>query len=422
MMSLKKTISSSYLFCIVLFLSLFPHTTFGVFNLKGSQISLIFPLFFLIFLVFFIFKLKFNFLIIFIFFSSIFALVINFYFTKEIYYSLILRTSMNYLFFFIFLACFNTYYYPNEKTIQKIIFSANFIWLIWGTVQLLDISSANFAFTNRSEHNRLVESRGLNSLATEASYFGMILILFNSFYLFKRKLLLSHLSKLEFRYLFFNFTFIFFVVKSASTSIVAAVIVILISIKNINIASLKKISKFLFYISIVAFILLFFEIDESKNRGISYMYAFFNLENLKELFYIDLSFNERTENFIAPIISFYLNSGMPGGFNGYAHMSDEIRQIFFDFTNLRFIAPLYIENINNFKIISFFGDFIFQHGLIGVMIILIISNKILKKNSLIDGTIILIIIFVICISPQMTYSLIPLLLFISMYDNKKINN
>jgi hypothetical protein len=421
-MYLNKIKLSNFLFCFALFISFFPHTTFGIFNLKGSQISLIFPSFFFIFLIFSFDKIRFNFLILFIFISSILALVINFYFTNEIYISLVLRTITNYFFFFIFLACFNTYYYPNEEIIKKIIFSANFIWLIWGVVQLLDISSANFAFTNRSEHNKLVESRGLNSLATEASYFGMILILFNLFYLFKRKLLYSYLSKLELGYLIFNFVFIFFVVKSATTSILAMVIIILVFLKNLRLTSLKKILKFLFFIFATVIILSFFEIDDSKNRGISYIYAFFNLEDLKSLFYYDLSFNERTENFIAPIIGFLINSGMPGGFNGYVHISDEIRQIFFDLTNLRFIAPIYIENINSFKIISFFGDFIFQQGLIGVMIILVISNKILKKNSLIDSTIILIIIFIICTSPQMTYSFLPLLLFITMYDNKKINN
>ena len=45
-MNLNKNPLPNKFFYLALFFSFFPHTTFGIFNYSGSQLSLIFPLFF----------------------------------------------------------------------------------------------------------------------------------------------------------------------------------------------------------------------------------------------------------------------------------------------------------------------------------------------------------------------------------------
>lgn len=421
-MYLKKTKLSNFLFCVALFVSFFPHTTFGIFNLGGSQISLIFPFFFFVFLICSIKILKFNFFILLIFLISLFAYIINFYFTEKYYYSLILRTSVNYFFFIIFLICFNTYYYPNEEKIKKIIFSSNIIWLIWGLVQVLGITNENFAFTNRTIKNSTVAARGLNSLATEPFYFGMILILFNSFYLFRSKFNSINLSKVEIQLLIFNFLSIFFIIKAASTTLLATLIFFIFFLKNYNLFKKNNIFliSILFFIS-SASILYFFDVDKSSNRGLGYLIAFFNPEQIEQLFTHDWSFNSRVENMVSPLIGLYLNYGMPGGFNGYLDSRNEIEIIFYNLTSYSFISQINLMNINNMKISSFLGDFLFQQGIFGIFLILLITIKIFDNNSYINSLRILFIIFIITINAPMTYSLLPLLLYISMYS-KNLNN
>ena len=118
-MIISKNQLSNYLFCISFFFSLFPHTTFGFLNIRDTQISLIFPFFFMIFFIFSINRFKFNYLILFIGFIFLLALTINLHFTSKIYFSTLSRTIINYFFFLIFLLCFYTFYETNEKRIKK---------------------------------------------------------------------------------------------------------------------------------------------------------------------------------------------------------------------------------------------------------------------------------------------------------------
>ena len=173
---------------------------------------------------------------------------------------------------------------------------------------------------------------------------------------------------------------------------------------------------------IFIFIINFFEVSETTNRGLKYLFAIGNLEELNNLFLNDWSFNSRIENIFSPLIASYLNYGFPGGFNGYIDNREEIGRVFYNLSNLEFVSEININNINEMKISSFIGDFIFQEGIFGFVIILLIIMKIIKNNPFLDSLIILFIFFIITINAQMTYSLIPLLLFISMYNNKKINN
>ena len=423
-MYLNKIKLSNFLFCLALFLSFFPHTTFGIFNLKGSQISLIFPLFFFIFLFFSINRLKLNIFILSVIMISFFAFMINFFVTDQYYLTLIIRTAANYFFFIILFICFNTYYYPNEENIRKIILSANFIWLIWGALQALGITSENFAFTNRIVGTNIVSSRGLNSLATEPFYFGMILILFNSFYLFKSNFKSFNLSITESRLLILNFLTIFFIVKAATTSLMSLPIILVFFLKNHNFLSKKYIIVLLSILFIFFSAIYFFQIDKTTNRGLGYFFTFLDPEQVKYLFLSDWSFNSRFENMVSPLIGLHLNNGMPGGFNGYLNLRDEIGIIFYNLTNLNFVSKIDLNNINEMKISGFLGDFIYQQGIFGILIILLFVIKIFNNNSYFDSIIFLFMFFIITINPQMTFTFIPLLLFIAIYDkqNSQIKN
>lgn len=421
-MNLNKNPSLNKFFCLVLFVSFFPHTTFGIFNYGGSQISLIFPLFFLPFLLVNLGKLKLdNFLLIIIFLSFI-PILLNFITTEKYYLTLIIRTLAAYFFFIFFLISFKTYYETNESGIKKTLSLANIIWIFWGFLQVLGVTDANFAFTNRSVGENIMLTRGVNSLATEPFYFGMILTLFNFFYLLESNFKISNLVRKEKILLTLNFFTIFFLVKAATTIGISLLMMLFFFFKNFNLLKKQNMVVLLSFIFIFIFIINFFEVDQTTNRGLKYLFAIGNLEELNNLFLNDWSFNSRVENIFSPLIASYLNYGFPGGFNGYIDNREEIGRVFYNLSNLEFVSKIDINNINEMKISSFIGDFIFQEGIFGFVIILLIIMKIIKNNPFLDSLIILFILFIITINAQMTYSLIPLLLFISMYNNKKINN
>ena len=145
---------------------------------------------------------------------------------------------------------------------------------------------------------------------------------------------------------------------------------------------------------------------------------------VKYLFLSDWSFNSRFENMVSPLIGLHLNNGMPGGFNGYLNLRDEIGIIFYNLTNLNFVSKIDLNNINEMKISGFLGDFIYQQGIFGILIILLFVIKIFNNNSYFDSIIFLFMFFIITINPQMTFTFIPLLLFIAIYDkqNSQIKN
>ena len=171
---------------------------------------------------------------------------------------------------------------------------------------------------------------------------------------------------------------------------------------------------------IFIFIINYFEVNETTNRGLKYLVVIDNLEELNNLFVKDWSFNSRIENIVSPLIASYLNYGFPGGFNGYIDNREEIGRVFYNLSNLEFVSKIDINNINEMKISSFIGDFIFQEGIFGFVIILLIIMKIIKNNSFLDSLMILFIFFIITINAHMTYSLLPLLLYLAMYKKKFI--
>lgn len=419
-MNLNKNPLSKIFFYLALFFSFFPHTTFGIFNYGGSQISLIFPLFFLPFLLINFGKLKLDYFLLIIIILSFLPIILNFITTEKYYLTLIIRTLANYFFFIFFLICFKTYYETNELGIKKTLSLANIIWLSWGFLQVLGITDANFAFTNRSVGENIMVTRGVNSLATEPFYFGMILTLFNVFYLLNSNFKIINLAKKDKILLILNFLAIFFIAKAATTIAISFLIMFLFLLKNSNLLKKQNILMFFSFIFISIFIIYFFEVDQSTNRGLRYLFVIDDLEELNNLFVNDWSFNSRVENIVSPIIALYLNYGLPGGFNGYIDRREEIGAIFYSLSNLEFVSRVDLNNINEMKISSFFGDFIFQEGIFSFLIILLFIIKIKKKNSFLDSIIILFIFFIITINPQMTYSFLPLLLYLAMYKKKLI--
>ena len=57
---------------------------------------------------------------------------------------------------------------------------------------------------------------------------------------------------------------------------------------------------------------------------------------------------------------------------------EEIGRVFYNLSNLEFVSKIDINNINEMKISSFIGDFIFQEGIFGFIIILLLILKIIK--------------------------------------------
>ena len=58
---------------------------------------------------------------------------------------------------------------------------------------------------------------------------------------------------------------------------------------------------------IFIFIINYFEVNETTNRGLKYLVVIDNLEELNNLFVKDWSFNSRIENIVSPLIASYLN-------------------------------------------------------------------------------------------------------------------
>jgi hypothetical protein len=248
----------------------------------------------------------------------------------------------------------------------------------------------------------------------------MILTLFNFFYLLDSDFKISNLARKEKILLILNFFTIFFIAKAATTIGISLLIMLLFFSKNFNFFQKQNVVMLLSFSFIFIFIINFFEVDESTNRGLRYLVIIDNLEELNNLFVNDWSFNSRVENIVSPLIASYLNNGFPGGFNGFIDNREEIGRVFYNLSNLEFVSKIDINNINEMKISSFIGDFIFQEGIFGFIIILLLILKIIKNNSFLDSLIILFIFFIVTINPQMTYSFLPLLLYLAMYKKKFI--
>ena len=387
-----------------------------------------FPLIFLIGYILFN-KIKIDNKIIFIIFFFIIGILISLIIGSDFQLNLVLRSFYNYFMFLILLIIFFQEKEKVLKTLPRIIFIVNIIWLIFACVQFLEIYNYNFAsrWSGSFAFDEATTGRGVYSFAPEPSFFAFFLIFCSWIIFIKNDFKIKNFKKNEIFLIFFNFLSIVFLCKSTLGVIIIFTIISIFSLE-IFIKSIYN-SKNKFYYLIISFFTIYvfllfyiFFIDQfnfDNNRSLKFLK---NVLSDKSYFFYafeyDESISSRIENILFPITGFFHNYTLPGGLSGYNFMREDLN---LHYNNVFICSTPNCEFYSGKKIMSVFGDIIFQLGIFGMMSIFFIFKLCLnsKINYTFSNLASLFLIFFMAI--PISFVLLPYLItMISNYEKNKV--
>lgn len=336
-------------FCL-LALIFFPWVSFST-NSFDTQPWIVFfiPLYFLLLFVFGkkIYWDRYLLLLLVVFFLSVCSVFLFTVVNYDVLDFSIIRVLASYLIFFIAIVFLYDFAIKNLDKIKYVIFYFNGVWLFFGFLQVV-LGKYIFTFLVAV---RTSDERGVTSLAPEPTFFGLVLLFFNLFYLIFSQYKLFGV----FKYLFFvNCFFIFFVAKSALALILLFVLFFLILVKNVSALTALKL--------IFAGVLIFFVFVNflSSTR----IYTIFSIVldgGFLKLLLVDQSVLSRFLSVIYPYYIGFKNNLLPGGFYGF----ESFGQLSIS------IDGSYITYMSSNKIMSYFGAVFFEMGFLTLSLYLI---------------------------------------------------
>ena len=264
------------------------------------------------------------------------------------------RDWANYLsLFFISLGAYKFLSYINGLP-YKFFCSVVYIWLLVGMLQMF--LYPNFlSFLFHQMRGALLDGRGVTGLATEPTYYGLMLGLFFVIYLinnwYNRSKFLGFLILFQ----------MFFLSRSATVGVIfilALIILIFILLLRLNI-------KLILTISILSILISFFfvlTIDLYKELRI-YKVSQIAIEHPKAILKTDFSVSERVNHVVFPIVGMVENWFLPSGFGTFGEYLTEKKdsgkyKIFFSHV---FFRP-------SNRILSGHGKVFFELGGIGLLV------------------------------------------------------
>lgn len=405
--------------------SLFPWTTFNILNIPLSEISIL-PLIFLIGYILFN-NIEIDTRIIFIIFFFTIGIFISLIIGSDFQIILVLRSFYNYFMFLILLIILFQEKKKVLKTLPRIIYIVNIIWIIFACIQFLEIYNYNFAsrWSGSFSFDENITGRGVYSFAPEPSYFAFFLIISTWIILLKNNFKIKNFKKNEIFLIFFNFLSIVFLCRSTLGVIITFLFISIFSLEIFIRYTYNSKNKFFIFIisffTIYAFLFLYiFFIDQinfDNNRALKFLNNVLDDKNyLFYAFQYDESISTRIENILFPITGFFHNYTLPGGLSGYNLMREDLTLYY---NNVFSCSYPDCELFLGKKIMSLFGDIIFQLGIFGIIGIFLLFKLCMntKVNYISSNFVMLLIIFFMAI--PISYILIPYLItMISNYGKK----
>ena len=384
---------------LMFIVAMFPWVSFGTNNMDTQ------PWLFVMLLFLFIFNLAFGVKNRFIVMAylPIFALLVG---LSEIgnYDFLTLRGVVSYTGFYLALVVMSQHIEKFGPPI-RIVVQSNIIYLLAATFQLtINPNIFNFLVSiNAGSHNR-----GVSSLTPEATYFGIILFFFSWILL----IIYRYKPPLKIKYLIYlNIFFIFFVAKSSMAIVFLLLCMTVYSVYSLSRGKIKLVIIF-FIIITGGVIAVNFFMPETRISQLTNKYFsstdYGVIDSILSVIQRDASINDRVSNVVFSIYGFFYNLGIPGGYHSFSEMTLLLAKEFNGFFWFGFGSD---------KVMSFFGSFVYELGILGLLIIAhifyLISNR-CRKERFYE----LLVLFVIMNSAiSVLFPLFPLLIVL-LYLNK----
>jgi hypothetical protein len=384
---------------LFIILSLLPWVSFGLNNLDSQPWAFIFAIIFFLAIKRIIFPKYSIKIIILVVLGLIFATSI----TSSIDSSLI-RALINYLSLPLLYVAFYNYFIRYGVPI-KLFIVLNFVWIFFGFIELFFPEIMSLLSKMRTS-----PSRGVTSLAPEATFFGIYLF-FSSLLFFELKNLIN--TNKIFILLVINFLAVLFLAKSST--VVLFYVISLFSflmfkffytLRDLKILK-KNIKNYIIWPIIFLTILILFKDSLSGTRLYS-LSALLLEKSIMEIVIMDASINSRVESFYFSQVGVYKNYFLPGGFDSFIEMRRQI----FDTSETKYFLNRYESN----KIMSWIGSIFYELGIFGIMITAFLFKAIHYKSR---GSIFYIItLFVILLSAvPVAFPLVPMVIALILYNN-----
>lgn len=375
---------------IFIFFALLPYVNFGLNSRDSQPWTLIFSGLFLIFnyknklpLIHYLYLL-----------IPIIAFFVWFFYSNLVLDFIAIRAIINYLTFAFCLVGF-IYFIKEYGFPWKFFIFINLLYIVIAFVQLYIPDIVSSIVTQRGTR---LSGRGVQSLASEPTSFGLILFFFSFIYVaasnFKMNdKLLSMLavnilsiiflagSSMVIVYMFLALIFLFFFI-SLKLKILSIILVYLLSLL---VFQYLEGSRILFIVS------------NFMERGIT-QYIFF-----------DESVNDRLAHVIFALHGSFLNNLAPGGFHSFPNMQHQLMMVYEGF----FYYPNYTASI-----LSFFGAFAYELGIFGYMIMLLIFVQ-CQNGSFVRLAAVIYLFIVLNSAIPIAFPFVPIILAIFIHLNTK---
>lgn len=274
---------------------------------------------------------------------------------------LTIRASLSYFVFcMVFLwfrdICFRKYLYIGFFK------KCNIVWILFAIIQFfLGNSIVDFILFARTSADR-----GVTSLAPEPTFFAIYLFFMNWVYLKNSD---YRINKDNYILIMINSLSIIFLAKSSLGFIILfSGFLVFFFLSGVGV--FRKILTVILLACICVSFFLYVRnfLDGTRLANILDIAAVSSYE----LFYQDGSANERLKNIIYPILGFFDNGGMPGGFSSFQAMHDSL---------LDGGSGFFWYGDGGDKILSMVGSVVYELGFLGVFIFVFILKSALSKSK-----------------------------------------
>lgn len=384
---------------ILIIFALIPWVSFGLNNLDSQPWTFIFAIIFFFVIKRIIFPKYSKKIIILVILGLIFAISM----TNSIDASII-RGLINYLSLPLLYVAFYNYFIRYGVPI-KLFIVLNFVWIFFGFLELFFPEIMSLLSKMRTG-----PSRGVTSLAPEATFFGVYLF-FSSLLFFELKNLIN--TNKIFILLVINFLAVLFLAKSSM--VVIFYVVSLFSflmfkffdtLRDLKIFK-KNIKNYIIWPIIFLTILILFK-DSLLGTRLYSLSALLLEKSIIEIVIMDASLNSRVESVYFSLVGIYKNYFLPGGFDSFIEMRRQI----FDTSETKYFFNRYESN----KIMSWIGSIFYELGIFGIMITAFLFKAIHYKST--SSIFYIITLFVILLSAvPVAFPLVPMVIALIVYNN-----
>lgn len=306
------------------------------------------------------------------------------------------RGIVNYISIVFFIIAFYQYFKLYGFPLKILMFS-NIVWLVIGSVQLFipGIVSSFVAL-------RTTVGRGVTSLSPEPTYFAIYLFFSSWLILLGTKYRPDKKIKVL---LICNLLSMLLLAKSAMVALFLAIVVFFLILQKMSF-SVKSLKAGLVILLMVVFAYIGVT-SFMPNTRIATLLKLMVTINPVDLIGLDASVNARFASVIVPIQGFIYNLGLPGGFMSFEVVSDQILGAYGE----------YFESSRlDSRIMSWNGALLYELGIFGILIWIILFNKLLNGTK--KRRYELIILFIILFSAiPLAFPLIPMMFAVLYYSN-----